>query len=144
MKKYKSISSILGFSSFTLDDDNSLEYISLASEGLASDTINNFRVYYDLSIGQVSAILGTSEPTLYRKIKSNQKLSTSDGIKLLEVTDLYIYGEKVFESRENFFKWLELPNTALGGLIPSKVIEYPEGISKIRDLLNRIEFGVYS
>ncbi|SIS76061.1 antitoxin Xre/MbcA/ParS toxin-binding domain-containing protein [Belliella pelovolcani] len=144
MKKYDSISDILGFPYVTTDSDSALEYISLASEGMKAYTITNFRDHYDLSVTQIAAILGTSEPTLYRKIKSNALLNISDAVKLLEVTDLFLYGEDVLESRDNFFMWLDLPNTALGGLTPMEVITYPEGISKVRDLLSRIEYGVYS
>jgi putative toxin-antitoxin system antitoxin component (TIGR02293 family) len=63
---------------------------------------------------------------------------------LFELTDLFLYGSDVFESRENFFKWLDLPNRALGGLTPKELLEIPGGISKVKDLLGRIEHGVYS
>ncbi len=65
-------------------------------------------------------------------------------MQLFELTDLFLVGVGVFESRENFFKWLELPNAALGGLQPKEILEIPGGISKVRDLLGRIEHGVYS
>jgi putative toxin-antitoxin system antitoxin component (TIGR02293 family) len=55
-----------------------------------------------------------------------------------------LYGNEVFGSQTNFFKWLELPNTALGGLEPKELLEIPNGVSKVRDLLGRIEYGVYS
>jgi putative toxin-antitoxin system antitoxin component (TIGR02293 family) len=65
-------------------------------------------------------------------------------VKLFEITDLFLYGTDVFGSQENFFKWLQLPNAALGGMEPQELIEIPDGISKVRDILGRIEYGVYS
>jgi putative toxin-antitoxin system antitoxin component (TIGR02293 family) len=63
---------------------------------------------------------------------------------LLEAADLFLYGIEVFESKANFFKWLQLPNTSLGDIEPQELIEIPGGISKVRDVLGRIEHGVYS
>jgi len=39
---------------------------------------------------------------------------------------------------------LNRPNTALGGIQPIELIEMPEGISKLRDILGRIEHGIDS
>ena len=65
-------------------------------------------------------------------------------MKLFEIADLFLYGEEVFGDRDAFFKWLNLPNEALGGFEPQQLIEISEGVSKVRDILGRIEYGVYS
>jgi uncharacterized protein (DUF2384 family) len=54
------------------------------------------------------------------------------------------YGSEVFGSTEHFIKWLNLSNTALGGMEPYELLGIPGGVSKVRDLLGRIEKGVYS
>ncbi|MCL6258802.1 DUF2384 domain-containing protein [Aquiflexum sp. TKW24L] len=143
-KRYKEISEIIGGVNFIGNLDSPMDFISIACEGVASYALNNFKEEFDLSLSQVASILSSSEPTLYRRIKSNQKLPKNDAIKLFEVTDLFLYGERIFGSKEDFFKWMELPNTALGGMKPMELIEVPEGVSKVFDLLGRIEYGVYS
>ncbi len=35
-----------------------------------------------------------------------------------------------------------MPNMALGGLEPKELLEIPGGISKVKDVLGRIEYGV--
>lgn len=144
MKKYKAVYEILGKGNVPGSVDNSLDFLSVAEEGVAAYAIHNFKQNFDVSLSQVASILATSEPTLYRRLKANRKLPKNEAIKLLEVTDLFLYGEEVLGSRADFFKWMELPNTALGGLRPMELTEVPEGVSKVADLLGRIEYGVYS
>ena len=65
-------------------------------------------------------------------------------IKLVEFVDLFLFGIEVFESRENFLQWLEESNIALGGMRPIALLEIPGGNEKVRNLLGRIEYGVFS
>jgi putative toxin-antitoxin system antitoxin component (TIGR02293 family) len=89
-------------------------------------------------------MLNVSSPTLYRWIKSSKNLKKNYSILLFELTDLLLYGKEVFNSNENFVKWLNLPNTALGGMEPQELLELPGGIAKVKDIVGRIEHGVYS
>jgi putative toxin-antitoxin system antitoxin component (TIGR02293 family) len=88
--------------------------------------------------------LNVSSPTIYRWIRTHKKLDKNLSSKLFEIADLFLYGTEVFGNKENFFKWTELPNTALGGMKPLEIIELSEGVSKVRDVLLRIEYGVFS
>src|SRR5690606_35263552 len=100
--------------------------------------------YFNVSRDDTARMLNISSPTLYRWIKSNRNLKRNHSIWLLELTDLYLYGSDVFTSKERFVKWLNLPNTALEGLEPRDLLEVPGGISKVKDVIGRIEHGVYS
>ncbi|RPA69063.1 DUF2384 domain-containing protein [Cyclobacteriaceae bacterium YHN15] len=144
MKNYQDIQNILGKNHFSFKVEEPLDFYTVAEKGLAASVIQNFKASFSLGLSQIAYILSSSEPTLYRRIKENQSLPQQEAVKLLEATDLFIYGEEVIGNREDFFKWMELPNTALGGLKPMKVIGYPEGISKVRELLTRIEYNIYS
>lgn len=135
----------------TLDEKEFLSMVSepmdiylVANKGVSASFLSSFKEAFSLGLTQIASILSSSEPTLYRRIKENKMLPKQEAVKLLEATDMFFYGEKVIGSREDFFKWMDLPNTALGGLTPMEVISYPEGISKVRDLLHRIEYSVYS
>jgi putative toxin-antitoxin system antitoxin component (TIGR02293 family) len=144
MKNYKDIQEILGKDNFSFRVEEPMDFYLVAEKGLTASVIQNFKNSFSLGLSQIASILSSSEPTIYRRIKENKSLPQQEAIKLLEATDLFLYGEEVLGSREDFFKWTELPNTALGGLRPMEVITYPEGISKVRDLLTRIEYNVYS
>ncbi|WP_046758603.1 type II RES/Xre toxin-antitoxin system antitoxin [Kordia jejudonensis] len=120
------------------------DYISIATEGLNANVIKNFRGYFDLSLNETADMLNVSEPSIYRWTKANKTLERNVSIKLFEISELFLLGTEIFGSKDNFFKWLNLPNTALGGMEPQELIEIPEGVSKVRDILGRIEHGVYS
>lgn len=120
------------------------DYISIAKKGLNANVIKNFRGYFDLSLHTTADMLNVSEPSIYRWTKANKTLERNISIKLFEISELFLIGSEIFGSKETFFKWLNLPNTALGGMEPQELIEIPEGVSKIRDILGRIEHGIYS
>jgi putative toxin-antitoxin system antitoxin component (TIGR02293 family) len=120
------------------------DFIHIATKGLNANVIKNFRVYFDLSLDTTAHMLNVSEPSIYRWTKSNKILERNLSVKLFEISGLFLYGSEIFGSKEAFFKWLNLPNTALGGMQPSELIDIPEGVSKIKDILGRIEHGVYS
>lgn len=141
---YKELISILGKKYIRSNIESPFDFITIASKGVNAQIIVNFRNHFDISRGLTAELLNVSEPTIYRWIRGNKKLERNYSVQLFELADLFLYGSEVFESKDNFFKWLDLPNTALGGLQPKELLEVPGGISKVHDLLGRIEHGVYS
>ena len=141
--RYQKLEEVLGKENLKKRVDSPFYFVSIASKGLNSNAIVHFKAYFDLSQKFAAALLNISEPTLYRLLKSKQDLKRNSSVQLFEAPELFLYGIAVFESKDNFFKWLQLPNTALGGIEPQELIEIPGGISKVRDILGRIEHGVY-
>ena len=141
---YKELVKVLGAKYVSNKVESPFDFIHLANEGIKAAVIKNFRTYFDLPRGRTAHILNISEPTLYRWTKANKNLDRNFSVKLFEIADLFLYGIEVFEDKDTFFKWLNLPNTALGGLEPNELIEIPGGVSKVKDVLGRIEFGVFS
>lgn len=141
---YYKLSSILGNENLSNQMSSPLDFISVASIGINSHAIDSFRKYFNFPRNFVAAILNVSEPTIYRWIKANKTLDRNTAVQLLELSYLFIYGAEVFSNNESFFKWLHFPNIALGGMMPKDLLDIPDGVSKVRDLLGRIEFGVYS
>ncbi len=144
IERYQKLVEVLGKKNVGRRLDSPFDFILVATRGMNVDAIRNFSHYFDLSKHFTASILNLSEPTLYRLLKSNDVLKRNYSVQLFEVSDLFLYGIEVFESKENFFKWLQLPNTALGGIEPQNLIEIPGGVSKVRDLIGRIEHGIYS
>lgn len=141
---YKELMNVLGKKNVHFAFESPFDFIHLAKQGIDAAVIKNFRSYFDLSRDSVAFMLNVSEPTLYRWTKSNKSLDRNFSVKLFEIADLFLYGIEVFGDKENFFKWLKLPNTALGNMEPYELIEVPGGVAKVKDVLGRIEHGVYS
>lgn len=141
---YTDFINVLGSSHVSDFVENPLDFYKIAEEGIKASVISKFREYFDISQEDTAIMMNISSPTLYRWIKTNKTLEKYYSVLVLELTNLFLYGVSVFESKENFSKWMELPNTALGNMHPQELLEFPGGISKVRDLLGRIEYGVYS
>ena len=141
---YEKLVQILGKTAKQWQIRNPFDFIAIATEGIDAQIIENFRTHFELSKDEISKLLNISEPTLYRWTKSEKKLDRNYSIQIFELTDLFLYGEEVFENKRNFFQWLEMPNMALGGFEPREFLEIPGGLSKVQDLLGRIDHGVFS
>lgn len=124
--------------------DTPYGFVIVANQGLRASIINKFREHFDLSLEKTSAMLSVSEPTIYRWIQDDRELDKNIAIKLLEITNLFQYAIRVFSSKRAFFSWLYQDNISIGGIAPMQLLEIPEGISKVRDIIGRIEYGVYS
>ena len=73
-----------------------------------------------------------------------EKYSNTVSERILALTDLYSYGYKVFENESNFNKWMFTENQALGNKIPFEIVDNQFGREEIKNLIGRIEYGVYS
>lgn len=143
-KHYKKLIQILGRRYLRFKIESPYDFIHIASKGVNANVIKNFRDYFNISREDTAHMLSISSPTLYRWTRANKNLERNYSVQLFELADLFLYGSEVFNSKENFIKWLNLPNTALGGFEPQDLAGVPGGISKVRDILGRIENGVYS
>lgn len=143
-ERYKRLIEVFGKKNVTTKVESPFDFIHIATRGVNANVVKNFRIYFDLTRNSTAHMLNISEPTLYRWTKANKKLERNFSIKLFEIADLFLYGSEVFGNKQNFFKWLNLPNTALGGMEPQELVEIPGGVSKVKDILGRIEYGVYS
>jgi putative toxin-antitoxin system antitoxin component (TIGR02293 family) len=141
---YKKLIDILGKKHLKSKVESPFDFIQIATDGVNADVLKNFSVHFNLSRDLMANMLNVSAPTIYRWTRSNKILERNLSVKLFEITDLFLYGSEVFGNDKNFFKWLNLPNTALGGMEPIELIEIPGGVSKVRDVIGRIEHGVYS
>ncbi|MEZ5031992.1 MAG: antitoxin Xre/MbcA/ParS toxin-binding domain-containing protein [Saprospiraceae bacterium] len=141
---YEELVRILGKRYIKAKVESPFDFIHIASKGLSPHIIVNFKNHFKIPIEIAAAMLNTSGPTVYRWVRTNKTLESIFSVKLFEVADLFLYGSDVFGSEDNFFKWMNLPNTALGGMEPQELVMYPDGVSKVRDVIGRIEHGVYS
>ncbi|QNL20708.1 DUF2384 domain-containing protein [Hyphobacterium sp. CCMP332] len=141
---YRKLKTVLGSNYVNERIDSSYDFIHLANAGIKAGIIKNFKNYFNISREETANMLNISSPTLYRWIRSDKVLDRNSSVQLFELTDLFLYGSEVFLSKEDFIKWLNLPNQAFGGMEPIELLEIPGGISKVKDLLGRIEHGIIS
>lgn len=96
-----------------------------------------------LNLTEFSSLLPVSKRTI-EKIKDDELLSPVVSDRVLQIGALYQMGITVFGTSASFREWIASPLLALGGKKPLEFLDNDTGISIVRDLLGRIEHGVYS
>jgi putative toxin-antitoxin system antitoxin component (TIGR02293 family) len=87
--------------------------------------------------------LSVTRATLINK-KKGERFGAGLSEKIVGMADLYSYGFEVFEDKERFNQWMSKPNKALGGQIPYDLIDNQFGREEVRNLIGRIDYGIYS
>ena len=76
--------------------------------------------------------------------KKQQKFSTVLSERIMSLADIYSYGYEVFEDEDRFNRWMFRPNRALNGKAPYELMDNHFGREEVRNIIGRIEYGVYS
>ena len=86
--------------------------------------------------------IGVSSRTLDRREDSKLgQLHSGAALALIEVTDM---AQRVLGTRKLAEQWLKEPALALDGKLPLDLIASAPGIEAVKDLLTRMEYGVYA
>lgn len=92
---------------------------------------------------QPAKTLSVSRSTLITK-KSHETFSEPISEKILHIAEIYSYGYGVFEDEDRFNKWIFQDNLALGGVTPLSLLNSQFGSEEVKNLIGRIEYGVFS
>lgn len=114
-----------------------------ASEGISKSDFLSIVAVTGLNLTEFSSFLPVNKRTI-EKVKDRELLSPAVSDRVLQIASLYRIGENVFGELSMFREWMQSPLIALGGKKPIAFMTNDTGISIIRDLLGRIEHGVYS
>lgn len=88
-------------------------------------------------------LLGVASRTLARRKKS-QQLSPIESDRLYRVASITLMASEVLGSTAKARTWLQRENRALGGYAPISLLDTEIGERQVEDLLNRINYGIYS
>ena len=64
--------------------------------------------------------------------------------RIYELAKLFGLGYEVFDSKEDFKKWLTTPSRALGNIIPFELLDSSFGFEMVENEIIRIQYNVYS
>ncbi|MGH8496778.1 MAG: type II RES/Xre toxin-antitoxin system antitoxin [Gammaproteobacteria bacterium] len=112
-------------------------------DGLPAKTVDAVMDAYGVSQETVVKLLGVSESTLRRRRESG-RLTSVESDRLYRLASAGASAEKALGSRERAVNWLHSPNRALEGETPLSMLDTDIGYQRIRDILGRLEHGVYS
>ncbi len=118
-------------------------FLSVIRGGLPRHSLDALLQKTGLSIFEMAHILDTTDRTL-RRHEGHVLLSREHSERLLEIAQLYSFGEMVFGGLDVFRKWMDAYVPALGGQQPKSFLDTSLGISMLMAELGRIEHGVFA
>ncbi len=119
------------------------EKMDIVREGVSKKSLENLKEKAGLDYDNLAAALSVTRATLINK-KGSDKFNISLSERIVSLADIYSYGYEVFEDVDLFNKWMFKPNRALGGKTPYHFIDNQFGREELRNIIGRIEYGVYS
>ncbi|MBZ8182378.1 type II RES/Xre toxin-antitoxin system antitoxin [Oscillatoria salina] len=139
---------ILGIEKIPYSGENqqqsALEMVEIVRQGLQTDAAERVAEYSGLSKVQIATLLGTSERTISRRKKSSKPLDVTESDRLYRLARIIARAIAVFEDSETAKNWLNRPNRALAEATPLELLDTDAGTQKVDELLDKIEYGVYS
>jgi putative toxin-antitoxin system antitoxin component (TIGR02293 family) len=123
--------------------ETNFDKISTVRAGITKENLLLFKKFINIDFDHLSHVLGTTKTTLHKK-HAQETFSSSISEKFIALTDVYKFGYEVFEDEENFNKWMLTSNKALGDRVPLDLMDTIFGIDEVKNVIGRIEHGVYS
>ena len=120
-----------------------VEKMDMVRDGLSKRDLESLKSKTNLDYDKLSTLLATTRATLINK-KGTAHFSTALSERILSIADIYSYGYEVFEDEKKFNEWVFRPNRALGGKQPFELLDNQFGREEIKNLIGRIDYGVYS
>lgn len=120
-----------------------VEKMDMVREGVSKKNLESLKNKANLDYDKLSTILLTNRATLINK-KGAEHFSAALSERIVSVADLYSYGFAVFEDEAKFNEWVFRPNKALGGKQPFELLDNYFGREEVKNVIGRIDYGVYS
>ncbi len=121
-----------------------IDRAEVVRKGLSIESFKRVANYYQLSDAQMSKVVGTSVRTIVRLQKEDKPLNSTWSDRLYRLARVAAQAQDVFESADTATSWLKRPNRGLNGHAPVELLDTDAGTEQVVELLDRIEYGVYS
>lgn len=129
--------------SFSWNDDKRSYYlIKVVREGIPYAEFEQVSKIAPFSFKEWANYLNISTRTLERHRDESRVFRQQQSERIIFIYQLLHYGQSVFESRENFYTWMDAVNIAFGGIRPKALLDTSIGIDMVRDELGRIQHGI--
>ena len=136
MKKYKSPDIQDSVLNDPLVAYGSANYFAMANSFITKNYIKQVLTLSRLNLLELMEVVPMSIDTYKRKSSFNPSVTE----KILEIEEVYRKGLAAFG--DGFYKWMNIENVALGGLIPKDLLKNSFGIRRLLDQIGRMQHGV--
>ncbi|WP_417371907.1 antitoxin Xre/MbcA/ParS toxin-binding domain-containing protein [Gelidibacter japonicus] len=117
-----------------------LELISRIREGVKKSDWKQLIQYTGSTEKEFEHILPVSISSMQKKTIYGKETSE----RIYELARLFGLGYEVFDSKEDFKKWLMTPSKTLGNKVPFELLDSSFGFEMVENEIIRIQYNVYS
>ncbi|PHR73204.1 MAG: antitoxin of toxin-antitoxin stability system [Lutibacter sp.] len=117
-----------------------MELISRIRKGVKKSDWKQLIQYTDSTEKEFEHILPASISSMQKKVVYGKETSE----RIYELARLFGLGYEVFDSKEDFKKWLMTPSKTLGNKIPFELLDSSIGFEMVENEIIRIQYNVYS
>jgi putative toxin-antitoxin system antitoxin component (TIGR02293 family) len=120
-----------------------IEKMERLNVGISKKELETLKARTELDYDKLAKLLSVTRATLINK-PSSEKFNSALSERILGLADIYSYGYDVFEDEDKFNQWMFKQNRALGGKTPYEVCDNQFGREEVKNIIGRIDYGVYS
>ncbi len=125
--------------------DPHIDSVQAIRSGLSVDKALALGKLLKLQEAELAHLIGISHRTLLRHKQKKQALQPVTSDRVYRLARILALAVDVFEDNLDVARtWLERPNRVLKGASPLEMLDTDAGAEQVTQLLNRIEYGVYS
>lgn len=117
-----------------------MELIGRIREGVKKSDWKQLIQYTNSTEKEFEHILPASISSMQKKTVYGKETSE----RIYELARLFGFGYQVFDSKEDFKKWLITPTKTLGNKIPFELLDSSFGFELVENEIVRIQYNVYS
>lgn len=121
-----------------------LDLMRAAAAGVSVKAVRHLQRHMRFTNREMSEVLSISESTLARREQAQKPLSRDEAEKAIQLSAVVAKGLEVFENEPDFHHWLQTSIPALGGERPQALLSSALGREQVREILIRIEWGIFS
>lgn len=120
-----------------------MDLIEMSDKGLTKESLTQLARYMNISMPQISKYLPITVRTIQR-YSARKHFNRAVSEHILQIAEVAARGTEVFEDRDKFINWMNLPNKAFGNRAPMSFIGSKFGLDMVLDELGRTEHGLFS
>jgi putative toxin-antitoxin system antitoxin component (TIGR02293 family) len=117
---------------------------AMTRAGLPVSTLSALALEMDVERKVLARVVGISDRTLSRRLANGARLSAEESDRMMRVARVFAMTKDTLGSSEKASRWLQKRNIALGGEVPMDLLDTDMGARSVEEILNRIEYGLYS
>jgi putative toxin-antitoxin system antitoxin component (TIGR02293 family) len=112
--------------------------------GFSPTAVTTLSAKTEIPEKDIVQLLALPERTWKRRKQDKKALSQAQSDRLYRLAQTIAKATDTLGARDKAVRWMMQPNRALGGASPLEVLDTEVGEEQVRDILGRIEHGIFS